>query len=90
MDQGMITADIELPQGSRLEETDKVVSEVEKAFSRYEDDIELVFPALAVAGWGHGFHGRGSSNRGGIYVTLLPQQDRNTSTGSSGRRAAAR
>ncbi len=81
MDQGMITADIELPQGSRLEETDKVVSEVEKAFSRYEDDIELVFSSVGSSGMGGmGSMEGGSSNRGGIYVTLLPQQDRKYST----------
>ena len=82
MDQGLITVDIELPHGSRLEETDRVVSEVEQAFSRYEDDLELVFSSIGSSGGAGtmGAMGGESSNRGGIYVSLLPLLERKHST----------
>ncbi len=81
MDQGMITVSIELPPGSSLEETDKVVSEVELAFSRYADDLELVFSSIGSSETGDmASMGGGGSNWGGIYVTMLPQQEREHST----------
>lgn len=81
MDQGMIIVDIELPRGSRLEETDKVVSQVEQAFSRYEDDIELIYSSIGSSSTDvMGSLGGGSSNRGGLYVTLLPLEERDHST----------
>ncbi|NMB34704.1 MAG: efflux RND transporter permease subunit [Firmicutes bacterium] len=84
MDQGMITVEIELPHGSRLEETDRVVTAVEQAFSRYEDDIELIFSSIGSdggeAGGIMGSMGGGGSNQGGIYVSLLPLQERKRST----------
>ena len=81
MDQGMIIVDIELPRGSRLEETDKVVSQVEQAFSRYEDDIELIYSSIGSSSTDvMGSLGGGSSNRGGLYVTLVPLEEREHST----------
>ena len=78
MDQGMINVTVELPLGSRMEETDKVVRKVEEAFQRYENDIELLFPASAAAirkrwEWA-------GSNSGSIYIGLVPLEERTHST----------
>jgi len=91
MDQGMISVDIELPRGSSLEETDKIVAQVERAFERYENDIELIFSSIGSGGMdgmggmgggmdGMGGMGGGSSNRGTIYVDMVPLEERTHST----------
>ncbi|MDO9534814.1 MAG: efflux RND transporter permease subunit [Bacillota bacterium] len=81
MDQGMITVDIELPRGSRMEETDKVVSQVEQVFSSYEQEIELIYSSIGSSGMdGMGSMGGGSSNRGSINVVLIPLNERKHST----------
>ncbi len=81
MDQGMISVDIELPRGSGLEETDKIVAQVERAFERYENDIELIFSSIGSSGMdGMGGMGGGSSNRGTIYVDMAPLEERTNST----------
>ncbi len=74
MDQGMINVSVELPRGSRMEETDKVVRKVEEAFQIYEKDIELVFSSVG-SGSG-GMDMGGGSNIGSIYVTLAPIKER--------------
>ncbi|MGI6317927.1 MAG: efflux RND transporter permease subunit [Dethiobacteria bacterium] len=81
MDQGMINVTVELPHGSSLEETDRVISQVEQAFSSYEDDIELVFSSIGGSGMMIGMGGTGGgSNTGGIYVSLVPLEERKLST----------
>ena len=80
MDQGMINVTVELPHGSSLEETDRVVSQVEQAFSVYEEDIELIFSSIGGGGMiGMGGTG-GGSNTGGMYVSLVPLEERKLST----------
>ncbi len=78
MDQGMITVNIELPRGSRMEETDKVVRKVEEVFQRYENDIDLVFSSIG--GGGEMMGTGGGSNQGTIYVDLAPLEERTHST----------
>ena len=81
MDQGMINVTVELPHGSSLVETDRVVSQVEQAFSGYEDDIELIFSSIGGSGMMIGMGGTGGgSNTGGIYVSLVPLEERKVST----------
>ena len=83
MDQGMILVDIELPHGSRLEETDKIVSRVEEAFSPYEEDIELIYAIVGGGSMG-ALGGMGAGGQrpsvGGIYVTLVPLEQRKHTT----------
>ena len=81
MDQGMITVDIELPRGSRMEDTDKVVAQVEQVFSNYENDIEVIFSSIGSSGMDGmgGMSGR-RANRGVINVLLVPLAERKHST----------
>ncbi|HHU76396.1 MAG TPA: efflux RND transporter permease subunit [Firmicutes bacterium] len=78
MDQGMISVSVELPRGSCLEETDKVIRQVEESFQVFEKDIELVFSSVGSSGSG-GMGMGGGSNMGSIYVTLTPVKERTLS-----------
>ena len=80
IDQGMINVTVELPHGSSLEETDRVVSQVEQVFSGYEEEIELIFSSIGGGGMMIGMGGTGGSNTGGIYVSLVPLEERKLST----------
>jgi len=80
MDQGMISVSIELPRGSSLEETDKVVRKVEEAFQKYEKEIDLVFASIGGGGMEGMGMGGGGSNIGSIYVDLVPLEERVHST----------
>lgn len=80
MDQGMISVSIELPRGSSMEQTDKVVRKVEEAFQKYEKEIDLVFASIGGGGMEGMGMGGGSSNTGSIYVDLAPLGERVHST----------
>ena len=75
----MINVTVELPRGSRMEETDKVVRKVEEAFQRYENDIELLFSSVG-SGDSEAMGMGGGSNSGSIYIGLVPLEERTHST----------
>jgi len=84
MDQGMIIVDISLPLGSRMDEVDKVVKEVEKVFQHFSDEIDLIYSSIGNSGadaMGGMMGGGGQgSNEGSMYIALLPLVERKTSS----------
>lgn len=72
-DEGTLTVDIELPQGSRLEETNKITEEIEDIIAQH-DDVETIFSSVGSSG----MLGNGSSNSASVTVTL--NDDRKNTT----------
>ena len=77
-DQGEIMIDVELPNGTQLEETTEVMLDL----SRYLEnmpEVESVF--VSIGGGGLGVHGTGAGeNTGLIYTKLIPLAERELST----------
>ena len=76
-DMGELTANIELPMGTTLEETDRVVGQVEEITGDYED-IDTVFSRVG-SGGEFGFGGA-SPERASVNILLVDMDQRNLST----------
>ncbi len=68
-DGGQVTVGIELPPGSSLEETEKVVEKVESIVSKHPD-AKYVLSTVGSAGGGQFAAGSSGSNRASVIVTL--------------------
>ncbi|SDK87038.1 efflux RND transporter permease subunit [Natronincola ferrireducens] len=78
MDEGLITIDVELPTGSKLEETDKVAMRIEELVTDIPE-VDSVFVLLG--GGGNMFvNAGGSGNRAEVFVMLKELGQRNRSS----------
>ena len=75
-DEGIISVSIELPQGSRLEDTDALVKKIEKAVKEYKE-IETVSSSVGSGGM---MSALGSSSGNQATVTLTLAENRKTET----------
>ena len=84
IDQGMLTYNIELPVGSRYEETEKVMHQIEKIIVDNVPELEVVF-----ARWGRGLKGgfltmmggkAPAGHRGSVMAKLVDRDKRRRST----------
>ncbi|KUO77423.1 MAG: multidrug ABC transporter [Clostridia bacterium BRH_c25] len=78
MDQGQFTVDIELSQGTLLENTNAITREVEGILSKVPE-IQKVFVTVGSSGNSMGVSG-GSSNRANMNITLKTLNERKKST----------
>lgn len=77
MDQGEISIDITMPEGTLLSETSKTIDLIEAELKNIEE-IETIF---TTAGGGGSFSmGQNNSNVGNIYLRLQPMSERSRST----------
>lgn len=76
-DSGMIFINLELPVGSSLTETDLVAGDIEMQITANCPQVETVFSFI---GSGGNFLDAAVTERALIYVTLVPQGERNIST----------
>ena len=72
-DEGTLTVNISLPQGSRLEQTNELTQEVENIISQHED-VNSIFSSVGSGG----MLGGSSSNSASITVTLTEDRDKTT------------
>ncbi len=75
-DEGTISISVELPQGSQLETTDKIVNEIENKVKSFED-IETISSSVGSGGM---MAALGSSDANQATVTLTLSKDRKTTT----------
>jgi len=75
-DEGMISISVELPSGAQLEDTDRVITEIEQILQG-TDDVEAVSATVGAGGMTAMF-GAGSSNSGSLVVTLADERSRAT------------
>lgn len=79
-DEGEVTVDIELAQGSRIERTEAVaIGLEEKIKTLVPEAIMLISQANGGGGGGGGGFGGGQTNRGNINVRLVPKDERTRS-----------
>lgn len=77
MDQGEVNIDITLPEGTLVEETERVVDEIVEQIHSI-DEIDTIY---TTAGSGGAFSmGGRNTNIGNIYIKLIPLAERNKST----------
>jgi len=75
-DEGIISIEVELPQGSKLETTDKVVRNIEDKLKSY-DPVETISANVGSGGMMAAF---GSSNKNTATVTVTLFENRNVAT----------
>ena len=75
-DEGIISISVELPQGSKLEDTDALVKKIEKAVKEYKE-IETVSTSVGSGGM---MSALGSSSSNQATVTLTLAENRKTET----------
>lgn len=75
-DEGMISISVELPSGAQLEDTDRVITEIEQILQG-TDDVEAVSATVGAGGMTAMF-GAGASNSGSLVVTLADERSRAT------------
>jgi len=84
MDQGQISASVELPIGTRWEETSKIMQEVEKIVRENVPEVQFLLVRAGSAGTS-GFSGamgiKTGQNYGSIMARLVPKKERKRSTG---------
>lgn len=68
----MLQINVELPPGSKMEETQKLVADVEEVLQEYEEQILLQFAMVGSAEGVGGFIMGGGSNTGQLLVELTP------------------
>ena len=78
IDEGTLTINARLPEGSSYKETNEIVSIVEEEIKDIEE-IKTIFTAVGIPSM-MGSRGGSSSNIGTIVVTLVDKKDRNRST----------
>lgn len=77
MDQGEINIDIRLPEGTVLEETDRVVTDIEQRIKGIEE-VDTIF--TTAGGGGSYSMGWSTTNIGNIYIRLVSLSERDRST----------
>ena len=75
-DEGTVSISIELPQGTKIEQTDKLVREIEEIVKNY-DEIEIMTSSVGSGGM---MAALGASSSNQATVTLSLKEDRKTST----------
>lgn len=79
MDQGEISVNIEMPSGTKVEETSRVAKDLEKMARNQVKEIERIF--TTVGSGGHlSFLGGSSSNKASLTIKLVPLKERTIST----------
>lgn len=74
MDQGELTVNIEMPAGTKLEETSRVAADLEKLALNQIKEIDLVF--TSVGGGQMSFLGGSNSDQASLYIKLVPLEER--------------
>ena len=77
-DEGEVTVDIELAQGSRIERTEAVAIALEDKVKQLVPEARMLITQAQGGGGGGGFGG-GSTNRANINVRLVPRDERKRS-----------
>ena len=75
-DEGTVSIAIELPQGTKIEQTDKLVHEIEEIVKTY-DELEIMTSSVGSGGM---MAALGASSSNQATVTLTLKEDRKTST----------
>lgn len=78
MDQGEISVSIEMPAGTKIEETTRVAADLEKLARAEVKEIERIF--TTVGGGQLSFLGASSSNQASLTIKLIPLKERSIST----------
>ncbi|ABO51453.1 acriflavin resistance protein [Desulforamulus reducens MI-1] len=79
MDQGEITVKLDMPAGTKVEETSKVAADLEK-LARYQvKEIDRIFTTVGTGGQ-LSFLGVGSGDQASLQIKLKPLAERNIST----------
>lgn len=78
MDQGEISVSIEMPAGTKIEETTRVAADLEKLAREEVKEIERIF--TTVGGGQLSFLGASSSNQASLTIKLIPLKERSIST----------
>src|SRR6185436_14225369 len=77
-DEGEVTVDIELANGSRIEKTEAVAIALEQKVKQLVPEATMLITQAQGGGGGGGFGG-GSTNRANINVRLVPKDERKRS-----------
>src|SRR5699024_11297807 len=75
-DQGQLEISAETREGSKLEETERVVDEVNEVMEEYKDIIDVSFVTVGADSFGFG----GSGNSANYTIQLVPVSERSLST----------
>ena len=78
MDQGEISVQIEMPAGTKIEETSRVATELEKLSREQVKEIERIF--TSVGGGQLSFLGSSNSDQATLTIKLVPLEERTIST----------
>lgn len=76
-DQGSMQIMVETPAGTKLEETEKIVDQVQEQVQKYENIIETSYMTI---GSGGGFSLGATSNQATFFVQLVPSTERDITT----------
>src|SRR4051812_28174716 len=81
-DEGQVSVNVELAQGTRIEVTDPVLARIEAAINELVPEATDVITSAGSAGGGPGFGGPGggSLNRGQLQILLKPKDERQRSS----------
>lgn len=73
-DQGQLTVELELPAGTKLEETNRLTQNLEKYLSQFPE-VKMIFSAAGISG-----RNSGATNSASLYIELVPKNERTRST----------
>ncbi|AEG58889.1 efflux RND transporter permease subunit [Desulforamulus ruminis] len=79
MDQGEISVNIEMPTGTKVEETSKVATDLEKLARDQIKEIERISTTVGTGGM-LSFLGGGSGDQASLHIKLKPLEERNITT----------
>lgn len=79
MDQGEISVKIEMPSGTKVEETSRVARDLEKLATRQLQDIDRIFTTVGSGGQ-LSFLGGSASDQASLQIKLKPLEERNITT----------
>ncbi|MGC4082662.1 MAG: efflux RND transporter permease subunit [Vicinamibacterales bacterium] len=79
-DEGQVSVNIELAQGTRIEVTDPVLQRVEAAINQLVPEATDVITSAGSGGGGFGPPGSGNVNRGQLQILLKPKDERTRSS----------
>jgi len=79
IDEGYFMVNVSLPEGSSIQETNKVIEQVEKKLSSIEE-VETVFSTVGVSSFTSSSFGAAMTSKGTVNVVLKGKKDRKRST----------
>ncbi|ACV62777.1 acriflavin resistance protein [Desulfofarcimen acetoxidans DSM 771] len=79
MDQGELTVNIDMPAGTKVEETSRVASDLEKLARHQVKEIERIFTTVG-SGGELSFLGGSASDKASLQIKLIPLKERTITT----------